>query len=1810
VFAEDTIFSNIYVPTIQTTRMEYLLNQHIECKKPILFAGSAGTGKTAIMNNYLKKLNPERHRKATINFNNFTDSMLVQKSIESLLEKKSGKRYGLSANRELIYFIDDINMPFVDKYGTQTPIALLRQLVDYSMIYDRDQVDERKMIEDILFTSCVNPKSGSFTIDLRLQRHFSVFSIRMSNSDLLRHIYSQILQSHLAQFDNSFNGLSEKLIEATLYVFNKILKDTAFAPSARKFHYQFNLRDLSKIVEGLTMSSAQFYKNSPVKMIKLWVHECQRVFEDRLINSDDVKRFKQYLQEGFKILAEEEHGEVLKELNIFTSFVAQHVLNEKAYLPVQSFDELKHVLEEKLKEYNETKPVMNLVLFDQAIEHIARICRILDQSGGHALLVGVGGSGKRSLAKLATFIMGMDMEQIVVSQSFTLNDLKSFLQELVKKAVKTPGTPRVFLLNDTQIQDEFYLVFINDLLCLGFIPDLFPKEEIEGLILSLRNEAKYNGYEDNIDGYRAYFMDKLKRNLHLILTFSPVGEQFRQRARKFPGLINSTMIDWYHEWANSALIDVAIRFLGELDLPSAEIKEAIALNMTEVHTSINVANKEFLQYERRYNYTTPKSFLELIDFYKQLYTKKSSFIANQITRLENGLETLSKTEAQVLNLQEELKIKMKEVEEESRITEELINQVTRESEIASNEQEIANKQKEEVNILAEEADKKAQRATIALEEALPALEAAKEAVKCIEKQSITEMKSLPKPPPLVQVVAKAVLILISNTKMPPNEPLTRTWQRAVQVMNEPSKFLTNLLNYNGETIEENKLQEVKQILADPENKGFEFIELKKKNTAAAYLGKWLTSMMKYNQVFKMVKPLDEEKKVAEQEVALKRKELVLVLDKVDKINKQVDELKLKLEEAIRKKQGVERDAAEMKEKLETAEKLVSDLSNENERWTENVKNLKLNTKTIIGDALLSAEFVSYIGAFSVRLRKNLWQKTWIPNIEKFNIPISKGINPLHILTNDSAVAQWKNEGLPADQMSIENATIINSCTRWPLIIDPQLQGSSWIRGAYASDLVILSMSQDRWMNKLMNAIQMGKPVLFENLSQEIDATLDPILNRAIIQKDKELRIDFGEGSIVYDPKFKLILQTKMSNPHFRPEIAAQCTIINFIVTEGGLEDQLLAMVVNVEKPELEAQKSDLVRKQNEFQVQLAVLEEKLLNALSEADPETILDNKQLLESLDSTKKKSNEIGIQKEKASQTELQINLQRELYRSVATEGSTLYFLLSSLNFVEHMYQYSLEAFTTFFLKAIEKVTTQEEKRIEDLRKSIRFTIYQWVSRGLFEKQKWIFLSLMMFRLMQKKIVEIQYDPAELEFLFNAVPKQTNENPLDWLPNEAWGRINRLSDLKEFRNLAQNIEKDAPSRFKDWYNELAPEDVKLPLDWKRLDHQPFRKLLVLRCLRPDRFTIALTNLIRNSLPDGNSFIEMDQKNSFYDILSSSIQDASSHTPIFFILSPGADPVKGVEVLAKKNGFVKGQDFWDVALGQGQESFAMEKLERAYKEGHWIILQNVHLMPKWLLELEKKLDQFAQNAGGTNLNFRLFLSAEPSPDIPIGILERCIKLTNEPPAGLKANLKRAWTSLRREDVEDKDPRMKTILFSLCYFHSTVIERRKFGAKGWNMFYPFNAGDLRDSSNVLYKYFEGSIGRIPWADLTYIFGDIMYGGHIVDDWDRKLCRNYLEQFMNEKLFDELEFFPFLENKGLSFKCPTPGPYDKYLEYIENNLGAETPLAYGLHYNAEIGFRTNNCETLLSALMELQPRDSSIENSNEEGQSQVKVKNEV
>ena len=336
---------------------------------------------------------------------------------------------------------------------------------------------------------------------------------------------------------------------------------------------------------------------------------------------------------------------------MFANFVAS--LDDKLYDRFPSSAAMSTRLTEALRDYNDTNAVMDLVLFEDAMKHICKISRIISNDGGHALLVGVGGSGKQSLSRLSSAICQFQTMTIVISSTYGLADLKVDLQKMyIKSGQKDEGV--MFLFTEGQITNERFLVFINDLLSSGEIADLFPAEDVDTIVGALRSAVKAEGLVDNKENSWKFFLDRVRKNLHMSLCFSPVGDDFRNRSKKFPALINNTVIDWFHPWPQEALLSVADKFLEETEMPSDEIRKAIVEFMPFSFNVVNNFSAKIKEVERRFVYTTPKSFLELVKLFKGMLGKKMSYLMEQREKFEIGVAKLKDTEEAVAGIEQEL----------------------------------------------------------------------------------------------------------------------------------------------------------------------------------------------------------------------------------------------------------------------------------------------------------------------------------------------------------------------------------------------------------------------------------------------------------------------------------------------------------------------------------------------------------------------------------------------------------------------------------------------------------------------------------------------------------------------------------------------------------------------------------------------------------------------------------------------------------------------------------------------------------------------------------------------------------------------------------------------------------------------------------------------------------------------------------------------------------------------------------------------------------------------------------------------------
>ncbi|ELW52442.1 Dynein heavy chain 9, axonemal [Tupaia chinensis] len=1869
------------------------LEELLAVRHSVFVVGAAGTGKSQVLRSLHRTYQIMKRRPICTDLNpkavtndelfgiiNPATREWKDAVLEKPLEKKAGRNYGPPGNKKLIYFIDDMNMPEVDAYGTVQPHTVIRQHLDYSHWYDRNKLS-LKEIMNVQYISCMNPTAGSFTINPRLQRHFSVFVLSFPGADALSSIYSTILTQHLVlgNFPASLQKSVSQLINLALTFHKKIA--STFLPTAIKFHYIFNLRDFANIFQDL---------------VKLYLHESNRVYRDKMVEEKDLDLFDKIQTEVVKKIFDdtEDTVEQTRRLNMYCHFA--NGIGEPKYMPVQSWELLTQTLVEALENHNEVNTVMNLVLFEDAMRHVSEVrsegvaeggvsreqgplpiaishpsspaclqqllpychwftgshslrqsrgnlsplgregearfgdnlikvshsadydvppgrllfslrplymlliadglikvtglcfllfsChinRILESPRGNALLVGVGGSGKQSLTRLAAFISSMDVFQITLRKGYQIPDFKVDLASLCLKAgVKNLST--VFLMTDAQVADERFLVLVNDLLASGEIPDLYSDDEVENIINNVRNEVKSQGLVDNRENCWKFFIDRVRRQLKVTLCFSPVGNKLRVRSRKFPAIVNCTAIDWFHKWPQQALESVSLRFLQNTENIEPTVKQSISKFMAFVHTSVNQTSQSYLSNEQRYNYTTPKSFLEFIRLYQSLLHKNEKELKSKMERLENGLLKLHSTSAQknpsmdlsyafsialwertntnwtlpavplvttpdefrtslmqVDDLKAKLATQEVELKQKNEDADRLIQVVGVETDKVSREKAIADEEEQKVALIMQEVTQKQKDCEEDLAKAEPALAAAQAALNTLNKTNLTELKSFGSPPLAVSNVSAAVMVLMAPRGKVPKD---RSWKAAKVTMAKVDGFLDSLINFDKENIHENCLKAIKPYLQDPEFNP-EFVATK--SYAAAGLCSWVINIVRFYEVFCDVEPKRQALNKATADLTAAQEKLAAIKAKIAHLNENLAKLTAKFEKATADKLKCQQEAEMTAGTISLANRLVGGLASENVRWAEAVQSFKQQERTLCGDVLLITAFISYLGFFTKKYRQSLMNGTWRPYLSQLTVPIpvTSTLDPLRMLTDDADVAAWQNEGLPADRMSIENATILINCERWPLLVDPQLQGVKWIKNKYGESLRVTQIGQKGYLQTIEHALEAGDVVLIENLEESVDPVLGPLLGREVIKKGRFIKI--GDKECEYNPKFRLILHTKLANPHYQPELQAQATLINFTVTRDGLEDQLLAAVVSMERPDLEQLKSDLTKQQNGFKITLKTLEDNLLSRLSSASG-NFLGETALVENLEITKQTAAEVEEKVQEAKVTEVKINEARE---HGGAGASLLYFIMNDLSKIHLMYQFSLKAFSIVFQKAVARAAPAEsvKERVANLIDSITFSVYQYTTRGLFECDKLTYLAQLTFQIL---LMNQEVNTAELDFLLRSPVQAGSISPVEFLSHQAWGGVKALSSMEEFCNLDRDIEGSAKS-WKKFVESECPEKEKFPQEWK--NKTSLQRLCLMRAMRPDRMTYAMRDFVEEKL--GSKYV-VGRALDF----AASFEESGPATPMFFILSPGVDPLKDVENQAKQSSVL----------------------------GVFPSHQNIHLVAKWLSTLEQKLEEHSENS---HPDFRIFISAEPaaSPEghiIPQGILESSIKITNEPPTGMHANLHKALDSFTQDTLEmcSRETEFKSILFALCYFHAVVAERRKFGPQGWNRSYPFNTGDLTISVNVLYNFLEAN-AKVPYDDLRYLFGEIMYGGHITDDWDRRLCRTYLEEFIRPEMLEgELCLAP-------GFPLPGNMDYNGYHQYIDAQLPPESPYLYGLHPNAEIGFLTQTSEKLFRTVLELQPRDS-------------------
>lgn len=449
---------------------------------------------------------------------------------------------------------------------------------------------------------------------------------------------------------------------------------------------------------------------------------------------------------------------------------------------------------------------------------------------------------------------------------------------------------------------------------------------------------------------------------------------------------------------------------------------------------------------------------------------------------------------------------------------------------------------------------------------------------------------------------------------------------------------------------------------------------------------WTKAMAFFHSVNKEVLPLKANLTMQEARLKVAMEDLAAAERQLEEREQALQEVKDQYDRAVMEKQRLTDAANACLRKMTVATTLINGLGGEKVRWTQQSKDFKEQLGRLVGDVLLATGFLSYCGPYNQEFRANL-VKTWMAVLKSREIPFTKNLNITNMLVENATISEWMLQGLPNDELSVQNALIVTKSSSYPLLIDPQTQGKMWIKNKESNnDLQITSLNHKYFRTHLEDSLSLGRPLLIEDIDVELDPVLDNVLEKNFIKSGTIEKVVVGDKECDVLKGFMLYITTKLPNPPYSPEISAKTSIIDFTVTMQGLEDQLLGRVILMEKSDLEAERVALFESVMQNQRSMKELETNLLSRLNSTQG-ALVDDEELIQVLQETKTTAEEVNEKLQVSVHTEKKIIIAREEFRAVAARGSILYFLIVEMSNVNAMYQNSLKQFLNIFDNSITK-------------------------------------------------------------------------------------------------------------------------------------------------------------------------------------------------------------------------------------------------------------------------------------------------------------------------------------------------------------------------------------------------------------------------------------------------------------------------------------------------------------------------------------------
>eukprot|EP00759_Apiculatamorpha_spiralis_P039816 PhF_6_TR38629/c0_g1_i1/m.57632/K10414/DYNC2H, DNCH2; dynein heavy chain 2, cytosolic len=1711
--AED-LATNPAVLTVDLQRNLDIVKGCIECShpRPFVLVGPEGAGKSLLLRHCFSQL---KSTKVTIlNCNAQTSAAHVIQKLNSTCQVFSTNQGRVLRPRDaerLLLYLKDVNLPRPDRYGTVQLHSFLQQLILYHGFYDADL--EWIGVEKVHIVASMNSQgtSGRYPVAPRFAAIVSIISVSYPDQASLKNIFTEyfsaVVNSPLISRSGTWNTKVNEIATMMSNVYDNVKKRFTVDDAP---HYVFNPRDVTAWIRNLLNYDVS--ENDPWDAL---VYEACRIFSDRLVKADHRSKFE-------KILFDQLAGAGYTRRNdseitrVYVSWA-----HPKKLLAPMAINDFTTELSSSVLSYCREFRDLEIYPSQEMLMWVAWVDRVLMQPCGNMVFVGRAGVGSRSILSVACHRHKIELRELNMCMDYGVKQFKTDLKYVLQVA-GVEGRPIALLLEDHNRVDGVFLEMLNSLISNGEVPGLYANEELDQILNALKEETAQDMAGAEAGPYSLY-INRVMKNLHVCLIMDPTNASFELQCQSNPALYTRCAFMWLGSWSTQTL---------QL-IPKSVFQDMEPSMIQDVLT---------LQHSLPESKVTPQQFINMLYATKRLHTKESQEVTDTITRLQTGVNKIQEASRSVDDIKKDVTQKKKDMEEKQREADEAL------SKIQANMEDATTKriQSEALQKRLTEEQEYCQKAQVDIENELagirPILEAAREAVGNIKSENLNEIRSLHMPPEAIRDVLEGVLMLLGI--------YDTSWVSMKKFLGQRGVKET-ILTFNASSITHESRDNVKKIV-EQKASSFKHENIVRASVAAAPLAAWVKANVEYSVVLERTNPLEQRKKQLEDNVAQGKAELSKISEVLATIDKTVEELKKNLRKKTQEAGRLKDKLDKAQSTLEAAQELLTKLSSEQARWSEKLASLGDSSKLIPRRCVLAGAFIAYLGKEQEELRQQ-YLGSWKDKFKTGDFSFRT------FLRTEAELLEYKGEGLPGDDLSLDNAVLIQEAPQTPLIIDPAHQALHWLTSHLKKKKAVVDIctsSDERLAHTLELGIRFGKTVIICEVDK-VDPILYPIMRKDLVSLGPKKVVQVGDKTVDWQDSFRLYLVTRNSFITLPPDAANLVTVVNFSITRGGLEGQLLGTAIVHEQPELETQKMTLLKEEEALKMELAKLEEKLLVDLSQAQG-SLLENRTLVDSLNTIKTQANIIADSLKQSRTLQAEMDSKREVFRKFAHIGSKLFFLTRDLNVLNNMYQFSLGSFLTQFNKALGIHKTEQctvTEKIEKLCDTLINLSFLNVSRGLQKADRAVYgLHVVKGLLGDELCTAMEWSV----FLGRADIGSSTAPVPTWVPPDCVPGYRMIQT--SLPALTSQLQLDsADSKWKAWIESPTPESG-LPQELS-----PFQQLLMLKVFRTDRMLATLNTFVKKSLkvPTLSTTLTFEQL----------VKEAHPKDPILLVMSPGADPTMEIQNLAfARMGKAK---FHQVAMGGGQTDAATALLKRCSSDGSWLFLKNLHLVIAWLGVLEKEM-----NTLNAHDDFRLWLTTEAHEDFPPILLTMSIKVTLEAPPGIKQNLQRTYNIVNKDSFEKLSPTQGGVTFTLTYLHGILQERRTYIPQGFTKFYEFTPADWRAAADIISAQCSGS-AQVDWVTVQGLLVHAIYGGRMDNDSDFKILDVYVQSLFTNATHGMGSAQTSL--LGGSLKVPMTSKVEDHLKIVESLPGVDTPASFNMPANADRVVQRSKVISLVSSL---------------------------